>query len=291
MTISVIEPHGFCAGVTAALKKALSLAAKPRDDSNPQTLKPSNPSLYCLHELVHNEIVVDELKKRGFTFVESLAEVPDGATVLFSAHGVAPQIREAAKARGIRVVDATCPFVERVHKAAREFAAKGLRVVVIGHPGHIEVKGIVGEVGEAVVISNVAAAKEFCAATADAAARLGVVSQTTMNADEVAEIVAALKTRFKVETTAEVCNATELRQDAVKAFGGDAVLVLGSASSSNTARLCECAPCRAFRAGTMDEVMALDLSGVTHLGVTSGASTPEEFLKSAIRALSCRSVS
>ena len=247
-----------------------------------QTLKPSNPSLYCLHELVHNEIVVDELKKRGFTFVESLAEVPDGATVLFSAHGVAPQIREAAKARGIRVVDATCPFVERVHKAAREFAEKGLRVVVIGHPGHIEVKGIVGEVGEAVVISNVAAAKEFCAATADAAARLGVVSQTTMNADEVAEIVAALKTRFKVETTAEVCNATKLRQDAVKAFGGDAVLVLGSASSSNTARLCECAPCRAFRAGTMDEVKSLDLSGVTHLGVTSGASTPEEFLKAAV---------
>ena len=281
MTISVIEPHGFCAGVTAALKKALSLAAKPRDDSNPQTLKPSNPSLYCLHELVHNEIVVDELKKRGFTFVESLAEVPDGATVLFSAHGVAPQIREAAKARGIRVVDATCPFVERVHKAAREFAAKGLRVVVIGHPGHIEVKGIVGEVGEAVVISNVAAAKEFCAA-AGTAECLGVVSQTTMNADEVAEIVAALKTRFKVETTAEVCNATKLRQDAVKAFGGDAVLVLGSASSSNTARLCECAPCRAFRAGTMDEVKSLDLSGVTHLGVTSGASTPEEFLKAAV---------
>ena len=281
MTISVIEPHGFCAGVTAALKKALSLAAKPRDDSNPQTLKPSNPSLYCLHELVHNEIVVDELKKRGFTFVESLAEVPDGATVLFSAHGVAPQIREAAKARGIRVVDATCPFVERVHKAAREFAAKGLRVVVIGHPGHIEVKGIVGEVGEAVVISNVAAAKEFCAA-AGTAECLGVVSQTTMNADEVAEIVAALKTRFKVETTAEVCNATKLRQDAVKAFGGDAVLVLGSASSSNTARLCECAPCRAFRAGTIDEVKSLDLSGVTHLGVTSGASTPEEFLKAAV---------
>ena len=282
MTISVIEPHGFCAGVTAALKKALSLAAMRRNDPNPQTLKSSNPSLYCLHELVHNEIVVEELKKRGFVFVENLAEVPDGATVLFSAHGVAPQIREAAKARGLGVVDATCPFVERVHKAAREFAAKGLRLVVIGHPGHIEVKGIVGEVGEAVVISNVAAAKEFCAAAADTATCLGVVSQTTMNADEVAEIVAALKTRFKVETTAEVCNATKLRQDAVKAFGGDAVLVLGSASSSNTARLCECAPCRAFRAGTMDEVKALDLSGVTHLGVTSGASTPEEFLKAAV---------
>ena len=252
MTISVIEPHGFCAGVTAALKKALSLAATRRNDSNPQALKPSNPFLYCLHELVHNEIVVEELKKRGFAFVENLAEIPDGATVLFSAHGVAPQIREAAKARGIRVVDATCPFVERVHKAAREFAAKGLRIVVIGHPWHIEVKGIVGEVEEAVVISNVASAREFCAATADTNACLGVVSQTTMNADEVADIVAVLKTRFKVETTAEVCNATKLRQDAVKAFGGDAVLVLGSASSSNTARLCECAPCRAFRAGTME---------------------------------------
>ena len=282
MTISVIEPHGFCAGVTAALKKALSLAAKPRDDSNPQTLKPSNPSLYCLHELVHNEIVVEELKKRGFTFVESLDEVPNGATVLFSAHGVAPQVRETANARGIRVVDATCPFVERVHKAAREFAAKGHRIVVIGHPGHIEVKGIVGEVEDAVVISDVAAAQKFCDATADTSVCRGVVSQTTMNADEVAEIVAVLKTRFKVETTAEVCNATKVRQDAVKAFGGDAVLVLGSASSSNTARLCECAPCKAFRAGTMDEVKALDLSGVTHLGVTSGASTPEEFLKAAV---------
>ena len=282
MTISVIEPHGFCAGVTAALKKALSLAATRRNDSNPQALKPSDPFLCCLHELVHNEIVVEELKKRGFAFVESLAEVPDGATVLFSAHGVAPQIREAAKARGIRVVDATCPFVERVHKAAREFAARGLRIVVIGHPGHIEVKGIVGEVEEAVVISNVASAKEFCTETADTDTCLGVVSQTTMNADEVADIVAVLKTRFKVETTAEVCNATKLRQDAVKAFGGDAVLVLGSASSSNTARLCECAPCRAFRAGTMDEVKALDLSGVTHLGVTSGASTPEEFLRAAV---------
>ena len=274
MTISVIEPHGFCAGVTAALKKALSLAAERRNDSN--------PSLYCLHELVHNEIVVEELKKRGFTFVESLDEVPDGATVLFSAHGVAPQVRKTANARGLRVADATCPFVERVHKAAREFAAKGLQIVVIGHPGHIEVKGIVGEVDEAVVVSDVAAAKKFCEATADTSVSLGVVSQTTMNADEVAEIVAALKTRFNVETTAEVCNATKVRQDAVKAFGGDAVLVLGSASSSNTARLCECAPCKAFRAGTMDEVKALDLSGVAHLGVTSGASTPEEFLKAAV---------
>lgn len=282
MTISVIEPHGFCAGVTAALKKALSLTAARRSDPNPRALKPSNPSLYCLHELVHNEIVVDELKKRGFSFVKGLDEVPDGATVLFSAHGVAPEIREDAKTRGIRIVDATCPFVERVHKAARDFAAKGLRIVVIGHPGHIEVKGIVGEVGDAAVISDVATAKKFCTATADTDACLGVVSQTTMNADEVAEIVDVLKRRFKVETTAEVCNATKVRQDAVKAFGGDAVLVLGSASSSNTARLCECAPCRAFRAGTMDEVKSLDLSGVTHLGVTSGASTPEEFLKAAV---------
>ena len=285
MTISVIEPHGFCAGVTAALKKALSLAATRRNDSNPQALKPSNPFLYCLHELVHNEIVVEELKKRGFIFVESLAEVPDGATVLFSAHGVAPQIREAAKARGICVVDATCPFVERVHKAAREFAAKGLRIVVIGHPGHIEVKGIVGEVEEAVVISNVASAREFCAATADTDASLGVVSQTTMNADEVAEIVAVLKTRFKVETMAEVCRATQERQDAVKAFDGDALLVLGSANSSNTKRLCEIARCRTFRAGTLAEVRALDFAGVRRLGVTSGASTPEEFFAAVIREL------
>ena len=275
MRVVAIEPHGFCAGVTAALRKALSL------------LKTSRPSgsapVYCLHELVHNEIVVGELKRRGMVFVESLDAVPEGATVLFSAHGVSPAVRADAEARRLKVVDATCPFVAKVHRAAREFAARGLRVVVLGNPAHAEVKGIVGEVSDAVVLSS---ASDFGLASD---VPLGVVSQTTMNADEVAAAVERLRGGYDVETMAEVCNATKVRQDAVKAFTGDALLVLGSANSSNTRRLCEVAKtAKVFRAGTLDEVKALDFAGVSVLGVTSGASTPEDFFTDVIGYLKTR---
>ena len=260
MKVEPISPHGFCAGVAGAVRKALALPAPA----------------YCLHELVHNELVVSGLKRRGIIFVESLDEVPAGATVLFSAHGVAPEVRKKAESRGLNVADATCPFVTRVHNAAKEFSRRGLPVVVIGHPAHAEVKGIVGEVenGGAYVYPDLPSAK-----------RIGVVSQTTMNADEVARTVAELRTRFEVETTAEVCHATKERQDAVRSFRGDAVLVLGSAQSSNTLRLCEVATCRTFRAGTIEEVRALDFKGVGTLGVTSGASTPESFFEEALKYL------
>jgi 4-hydroxy-3-methylbut-2-enyl diphosphate reductase len=265
MKIEVIEPHGFCAGVTGALKKALALPG----------------GAYCLHELVHNELVVKALEQRGMKFVDSLDEVPAGATVLFSAHGVAPSVQRAALDRGLEVVDATCPFVARVHKAARSFAERGLPVVVIGKASHAEVAGIVGEVEDAGGLA-------YVYPDLPETDMIGVVSQTTMNADDVAMTVDGLKGRFKVDTMAEVCGATRERQRAVKAFAGDALLVLGSASSSNTRRLCEVAPCRAMRAGTMEELEALDLSGVHTLGVTSGASTPEEFFAKAIRHLKDR---
>ena len=272
MQVEVLEPHGFCAGVTAALRKALALVRDGAADT-----------VYCLHELVHNEIVVGDLTRRGFKFVESVADVPEGATVLFSAHGVSPAVRRAAAARRLKVVDATCPFVTRVHTAAREFAARGLPVVVIGHENHAEVKGIVGEVSDVAGHSPAITANSPTLSTALGGSQtIGVVSQTTMNADEVAALVAQLKERFTVETMAEVCNATKERQDAVKAFDGDALLVLGSANSSNTRRLMEVARCRAFRAGTLEEVRALDLRGVRRLGVTSGASTPESFLAEAV---------
>lgn len=268
MKIVVIEPHGFCAGVTNALRKARSL------------LSPSAP-VYCLHELVHNELVVNDLKRRGMVFVESPDEVPEGATVLFSAHGVSPAVRAQAATRGLEVVDATCPFVEKVHKAVKEFASRGLKVVVIGNPDHAEVKGITGEVSDAIVIKSVPHSPFPIPRS-----RLGVVSQTTMNADEVADIVGKLRGGYEVETMAEVCNATKVRQDAVKAFDGDALLVLGSVNSSNTRRLCEVAKCtRVFRAGTLDEVKAIDLSDVSVLGVTSGASTPENFFTDVIEYL------
>ena len=271
MQVEVLEPHGFCAGVTAALRKALALVRAGAADT-----------VYCLHELVHNEIVVGDLTWRGFKFVESVADVPEGATVLFSAHGVSPAVRRAAAARRLKVVDATCPFVTRVHTAAREFAARGLPVVVIGHENHAEVKGIVGEVELVGHSPTITASSSDLSTALGGAQKIGVVSQTTMNADEVAALVAQLKERFTVETMAEVCNATKERQDAVKAFDGDALLVLGSANSSNTRRLMEVARCRAFRAGTLEEVRALDLRGIRRLGVTSGASTPESFLAEAV---------
>lgn len=269
MKITVIEPHGFCAGVTAALRKALSISSRAPKRTSP---------VFCLHELVHNELVVSDLRKRGIVFVESVDEVPEGSTVLFSAHGVSPEVRARAQQRGLNIVDATCPFVARVHRAAREFAAKGLPVVVIGNSDHAEVRGIVGEVENAIVVNPQSPTRNEPLSSR----RIGVVSQTTMNADEVASIVSALRADHEVETMAEVCNATKERQDAVKAFSGDALLVLGSANSSNTKRLCEVARCRTFRAGTMDEVRALDLSGIENLGVTSGASTPETFFHEAV---------
>ena len=270
MKIEVLTPHGFCAGVKGALDKALRLADE-------------GALVYCLHEIVHNEIVVESLRSKGFQFVEDIGEIPNGSTVLFSAHGVSPNVREEAKVRDLKVVDATCPFVMRVHKAAKAFSDANFQVIVIGKKSHAEVKGILGEAPGAIVVASVDEARSL---EAGAFVRAGVVSQTTMNADDVAEIVSVLAEKFEIESTAEVCNATKERQDAVKAFAGDALLVLGSANSSNTRRLSEVARCKTFRAGTLDEVRALDLSGIRHLGVTSGASTPESFFEEALSVLS-----
>ena len=286
MKIEVLEPHGMCAGVNAAIAKALKLR-----------------NVYCLHELVHNEIVIGELKDLGFKFVERIEDVPEGETVVFSAHGVSPKVRETAKKRKLKVVDTTCPFVAKVHRAAREFAERGLPVVIIGDPKHVEVKGIQGEV-DCDRLQSIAVGS-----------RIGVVSQTTMNADEVERQVAVLRKKYDVETMAEVCHATKERQDAVKEFcrgeaeslplrdkdgssitsGKDsaspickAVLVLGSRTSSNSKRLKEVAEqngAKAFMAGTMDELKHIDFSGVERLGVTSGASTPERFLMEAVKFL------
>ena len=253
MVVSELTPHGFCAGVIGAIKKAAELK-----------------KAYCLHELVHNELVVNKLKAQGFQFVEDLNEVPVGSTVLFSAHGVSPKVRELAADRKLKVVDATCPFVQRVHNDAKRFSDEGRFVVVIGKADHAEVKGILGEIARGGVYP--------CECPKD----IAVVSQTTMNSDKVAAIIEELKKTHNVTTQASVCNATKLRQDAVRNFKGDALLVLGSASSSNTRELCEVFQGKTFRAATLDEVKALDFSGINNLGVTSGASTPEDFYEATI---------
>ena len=267
-------------GVRAAVEKAsrtLSLS--------------SGKAVYCLHELVHNEQVVADLKARGMRFVESLDDVPDGATVLFSAHGVAPAVRDEAQRRGLAVVDATCPFVGRAHRAVREFAARGVPVVVVGRPEHAEVRGVMGECADARVVSM----PDDVVALPFPEGPVGVVCQTTLSHDTVYAVLDALHARYpRLETpaAADVCTATRDRQRAVAEFvrgGGDGVLVLGSAGSSNTNRLVEVARAAgasfAARAGTLEEVRARDFAGVRRLGVTAGASTPEDFFRCAVAAL------
>lgn len=275
MIVEVLQPHGFCMGVRAAVEKAsrtLSLS--------------SGKAVYCLHELVHNEQVVAELKAQGLRFVESLDDVPDGATVLFSAHGVAPAVRAEAQRRGLAIVDATCPFVARAHRAVRDFAARGVSVVVVGHADHAEVRGVVGEAPEC---SVVASAEDVAELPFPASSALGVLCQTTLSFGTVHSVLGALKARYphlETPAAADICTATRDRQRAVEAFvrgGGDGVLVLGSAGSSNTNRLVEVARAAgasfAARAGSLEEVRALDFAGVRRLGVTAGASTPEDILQ------------
>ena len=250
-------------------------------------------TVYCLHELVHNEQVVSDLKVRGMRFVDSLDNVPDGATVLFSAHGVAPAVRDEAQKRGLEVVDATCPFVARAHRTARDFAARGVPVVVVGHAEHAEVLGIVGEISECGVVAS---PEDVAALPYPESSPLGVLCQTTMSSGTVRTVLDALKARYsrlEPPPAADICMATRDRQRAVDAFvrgGGDGVLVLGSAGSSNSNRLVEVARAAgaafAARAGTLDEVRAIDFAGVGRLGVTAGASTPENFLERTVEMLS-----
>ena len=267
-------------GVRAAVEKAsrtLSLS--------------SGKAVYCLHELVHNEQVVADLKARGLRFVESLDEVPDGATVLFSAHGVALAVRAEAQRRELAVVDATCPFVARAHRAVRDFAARGVPVVVVGRPEHAEVRGVMGACDGARVVST----PEEVAALPFPDGPVGVVCQTTLSSGTVRTVLDALRARYpRLETppAADVCTATRDRQRAVADFvrgGGDGVLVLGSIGSSNTNRLVEVARASgaafAARAGTLEEIRTLDFAGVRRLGVTAGASTPEDFFRCAVAAL------
>ncbi len=269
MKLSVIEPHGFCFGVRSAVKKALEAGA-----------------VYCFHELVHNEVVVSDLRRRGMIFVDSLENVPVGAKVLFSAHGVSPAVRAEARERKLEVIDATCPFVERVHRQVISAAKRNIPVVIVGHAKHAEVQGIAGEAPDNVTV--IKSADEVDSLAYDESKPLSVVTQTTLGVDEVLGVLEALRKRYPlIETSpaAEVCTATRDRQQAIKDFvksGGDGVLVLGSVNSSNTNRLVEIAQgagAKSMRAGAIGDIDGLDFSGIGHLGITSGASTPESFLR------------
>ena len=286
MTVEAIEPHGFCAGVTMAVAKAREALE-------------GGGVVHCLHELVHNETVVGELKSKGMRFVESLDEVPDGGTVLFSAHGVGPAVRRAADERGLAVIDATCPFVARVHRQVREYAARGLPVVVVGHAKHVEVAGVVDEALDAGArVAVVAAPEDVAALPFPLGEEVGAVCQTTLSGDVVRKVMEALRARHPglvTSATAEVCTATRDRQAAVRMFvlAGDpsvtGVLVIGSATSANTARLAEIAReagATAWRVDGTGELSSCDFAGIERLGLTAGASTPEAIVMDVLSNLS-----
>ena len=255
MRIEVIEPHGFCAGVERALKMAQ------------EALSDGGQTIYGLHEIVHNELVVQDLVARGMRFVESVEEVPAGAIMLISAHGTSSANRAMAERRQVKIIDATCPFVAAAHAAIRTNFKKGMRTVIIGEPGHVEVRGYLGEQG-ACLPEDVKPDE-----------KTGRVVQTTLDAG----------------AHEGVCTATRDRQQAVREFVAahrrDAsvvgVLAIGSGKSANSRRLAEIAEqsgAKAWRIGSPEEIRTLDLSGIDVLGVTSGASTPETALQAVLLA-------
>lgn len=276
LELHVAEPHGFCAGVRRAVAMAeRELAALP-----------PGGRLFCLHELVHNRLVVERLAARGMVFTDSLAGVPDGATLFFSAHGVSPAVRAEAARRGLRVIDATCAFVTRLHESVRDYAARGYHVVFIGSRGHDETEGVRGEAPDRV--SVVEDAGEARTAALPPGAPVAVLAQTTLAAHQVAPIVEALRRRIPSVTLpgrSGICLATTERQEAVRRLAARAglVIVLGSATSANSRRLAEVA-----RDAGAEAVLLQDLAGVRDfaargglagrraVGVTAGASTPED---------------
>lgn len=276
--LTVVSPHGFCSGVARAIRAAEAALSRAR----------GGETVYCLHEIVHNRQVVARLTGMGLVFVDAVDAVPEGALLLFSAHGVAPAVRRQADARRLRVIDATCPFVTKVHAEVRRFAAVGVTVVCIGHRRHEEVVGVAGEAPEHVRV--VESASEAEALALPPGTPVAVVTQTTLGEEQVDSVMAALRRRFpdlQMPASTDVCYATRNRQRAVRLLAArcDRVAVLGSANSSNSQRLAEAA-----RAAGTEAVLVSDAAQLADaswgqadsVGITSGASTPESFLDEAV---------
>ncbi|MGO9976325.1 MAG: 4-hydroxy-3-methylbut-2-enyl diphosphate reductase [Solirubrobacteraceae bacterium] len=266
-------PRGYCAGVDRAVQtveRALELHGEP---------------VYVRKEIVHNKHVVEQLRERGAVFVDSETQVPAGATVVFSAHGVAPSVHANAQERTLNTIDATCPLVTKVHVEAKRFAAEGYAVVLIGHAGHEEVEGTMGEAPEHIVL--IEDEEDVAALEVADPSRVAYISQTTLSVDETLSIIEALRRRFPAivgPRTDDICYATTNRQAAVKQLARecDLVLVIGSRNSSNSNRLVEVAREHGAESHLIDnesEVREEWLQGKTVVGITSGASAPEELVR------------
>jgi 4-hydroxy-3-methylbut-2-enyl diphosphate reductase len=267
--VLLAAPRGYCAGVERAVETV------------ERALAQHGPPVYVRKQIVHNSHVVDELRARGAVFVASVEDVPEGGLVVFSAHGIAPAVRNGAAVRSLRTIDATCPLVTKVHAEAKRYAAEGKTVVLVGHRGHEEVEGTMGEAPEAIVlVENVADAERL---EVEDPQRVAYVTQTTLSVDESREIVAVLQRRFpslRGPEKEDICYATTNRQQAVKELLEyvQLLLVIGSANSSNSQRLVEVARAGGVPAYLIEGERALEeawLEGVETVGVTSGASAPE----------------
>jgi 4-hydroxy-3-methylbut-2-en-1-yl diphosphate reductase len=275
-------PRGYCAGVDRAVQtveRALELYGAP---------------VYVRKEIVHNKFVVEQLHERGAVFVESEAEVPEGATVVFSAHGVSPSVHAGARERRLDTIDATCPLVTKVHVEAKKFAADGYTIVLIGHAGHEEVEGTMGEVPDHIVL--VESEEDVDALEVDDPSRIAYISQTTLSVDETRSIINRLRQRFPAivgPRTDDICYATTNRQAAVKqlAVQCDLVLVIGSRNSSNSNRLVEVAREHGADSHLIDnesEVREEWLAGKRVVGITSGASAPESLVQRLVESFKVR---
>ena len=276
MQVLLAKPRGFCAGVDRAIdivERALQIHGAP---------------IYVRHEVVHNKFVVDDLRSKGAVFVENLSEVPAGSTVIFSAHGVSQAVRREAEARALKVFDATCPLVTKVHVEVAKMRRLEREIVMIGHRGHPEVEGTMGQCDGGVYL--VESAADVASLKVRDPARLAYVTQTTLSVDDAAGVVAALKDRFPDivgPKKNDICYATQNRQDAVKLLAPsvDVVIVVGSPNSSNSNRLREVATHRgvpAYMVDSADELRAEWIAGKRSIGLTAGASAPEVLVSAVI---------
>jgi 4-hydroxy-3-methylbut-2-enyl diphosphate reductase len=275
--ILLAEPRGFCAGVDRAI------------DIVEAALQKFGAPIYVRHEIVHNTYVVNDLKTRGAIFIEELSDVPPGATLVFSAHGVSKAVQLEAKARGFQIFDATCPLVTKVHVEVAKLHAEGFEFIMIGHQGHPEVEGTMGQLSSGIhLVDSVADVAQVQPSQTE---KLALVTQTTLSVDDAAEIAAAVKARFplvRVPKMQDICYATQNRQDAVKIMSPqvDMVIVVGSPTSSNSNRLAELASRLGTESHMVDNAEELQdvwFVGKTTIGLTAGASAPEILVNQVIK--------
>ncbi len=287
MRILLAGPRGFCAGVNMAIE---SLEA---------ALQRFGVPVYVYHEIVHNQWVVSHFQRRGVVFVDDLSQVPPGGNLLYSAHGVSPEVRKQARERNLRTIDATCPLVTKVHREAMSYARKGYMIVLIGHQSHDEVVGTMGEVealsdqGTSAKIVLVGSRDEVDRLEVPRADKLAYLTQTTLSVDDAAEIIARLRQRFPAivgPANDDICYATQNRQEAVRELSAEAdvALIVGSGNSSNSLRLAELAAASGLRTHLIDgadDIVAAWFSGDETVLITAGASAPETVVQDCVRVL------